>query len=369
MRPAARAAVLALSSVLSDPGKIVPVGNTSVPRFSHTATLLRNGKVLIAGGMSRGSTTQPTAELYDPTTRQFTHVGNLTSPRGYGATATLLDDGKVLIAGGSCGAGCVLSSAELFDPATETFAATGSMSARRAAACAVRLQDGDVLIMGGDSDPDRPPLATADLYHPATGKFSTTGSMTTPRDYFAAVLGKDGKVLVMGGSSTGQHASGMTEESSAELYDPSIGRFTRTGAMSVPRNKLGAVLLPNGGVLVVGGQNSGAFGHRLASTEIYHPRTGEFKAGPNMHSRRYKMPGGLVTLKDGRVLVGGGAEQPEIYDPASNVFTTVAGPGLDAFYYSTVTLLASGDALIAGGYGSQPSVGAINHAWLYRDQD
>jgi len=79
MRPAARAAVLALSSVLSDPGKIVPVGNTSVPRFSHTATLLRNGKVLIAGGMSRGSTTQPTAELYDPTTRQFTQVGNLTS--------------------------------------------------------------------------------------------------------------------------------------------------------------------------------------------------------------------------------------------------------------------------------------------------
>src|SRR4029077_6096837 len=157
MRPAARAAVLALSSVLSDPGKIVPVGNTSVPRFSHTATLLRNGKVLIAGGMSRGATTQPTADLYDPTTRQLTQVGNLTSPRGYGATATLLDDGKVLIAGGSCGAGCFLSSAELFDPATETFTATGSMSARRAAAFAVPVQDGEVFFLGGASDLHRPP--------------------------------------------------------------------------------------------------------------------------------------------------------------------------------------------------------------------
>jgi hypothetical protein len=346
----------------------VQLKNLSVARFDQTATLLPNGKVLLVGGIGSHSAIQGSAEVFDPETRHFAPIGPLRSARGYGSMATLLPNGKVLIAGGSCGHGCMLASAELFDPTVLTFQSTTSMSSPRAAGQMVRLHSGDVLIMGGDQDADRPPLATAELYHPATGKFSPTGQMMTARDYFAAVVLKDGKVLVMGGSSTGQHASGMVEESSAELYDASTGRFARTGSMSVPRNKLGASLLPDGRVLVVGGQNGGAFGPRLATSEIYDPVTGKFTVGPNMKAQRYKLPMGIVPLKDGRVLIAGGAEQPEIYDPKSNSFNVVPGCKLDAFYYSTATLLDNGDVLLAGGYGYHAAEGASDHAWLFHEQ-
>jgi Galactose oxidase, central domain/Kelch motif len=348
---------------------IVPVGSISVPRFSHTATLLANGKVLLAGGLGPGAAIEGTAEIYDPDSGRFTRIRSLASARGYGAVATLLRDGKVLIAGGSCGRGCILASVELFDPARQEFSLVAAMSTPRAASAIVRLHNGDVLIMGGDKNPDELPLATAELYHPATGKFSLTGRMTTPRDYFAAIVLKDGRTLLMGGSSTGQNASGMTEESSAELYDPATGQFARTGSMSVARNKLGAALLPDGRVLVVGGQNGGAFGPKLATTEIYDPATGKFTAGPMMNAQRYKLPMGVVSLPDGRVLVAGGADQPEIYDPKSNSFTAVSGAKLDAFYYSTATTLENGDVLLAGGYGHMPGKGASDHAWVFHYRD
>jgi len=369
--PMGLAALIVTALALSAPhmstmGSVVAVGNTIVPRFSHTATLLPSGKVLIAGGLHRNRTIEASAELYDPATGRFAPAGKLVSARGFGSTATLLPNGKVLIAGGSCGSSCFLAAAEVYDPTTGRFTPTGSMSTPRAAGQAVRLHNGDVLIVGGDSSADGLPLAGAELYHTSNGTFSLTGSMQTPRDFFAAVLLKNGKVLVMGGSSTGQHASGMVEEASAEIYDPATGRFTPTGSMTTGRNKLGATLLPDGRVLVVGGQNGGAFGARLASTEIYDPAKGKFTAGPNMSSRRFKLLTGVVSLKNGRVLVAGGADQPEIYDPASNAFVGVIGPKLDAFYFSTATLLDNGEVLIVGGYGSQAGAGAINHAWLYQ---
>jgi WD40 repeat protein len=353
-----------LKSALSDRGGIVATGDLTLPRSSHTATLLPDGKVLIAAGMHRNGSVQATAEIYDPATGQSKPAGKFLSPRGYGSTATLLPSGKVLIAGGSCGPGCVLSTAELYDPSTGAFRATGNMSGPRAAARAVRLQNSDVLLVGGDSGPDGPSLASAELYHAATEKFSRTGSMHTPRDYFNAVLLKDGRVLVMGGSSTGQHA-GMIEEASAEIYDPATGRFTPTGSMTTPRNKLGAALLPDGRVLVVGGQNRGTFGAMLATSEIYDPASGKFTRGPDMGAKRYKLLDGAIALGNGRVLVAGGAEQPEIFDPAANSFLPAAGAKLDAFYFSATTLLANGDVLISGGYGANMGAGAIPHAWIY----
>lgn len=366
-------AILVSGSVFSatvppEHSSLLQVGSMSVPRFSQTATMLPNGKVLIAGGLGPGSAVEGTAEIYDPAVRKFTPVEPLTSARGYGSMATLLPDGKILIAGGSCGSGCIRSSAELFDAINQKFSPTGAMSVPRAAGAMVRLRTGDVLIIGGDTSPDAPPLASAELYHAATGKFSSTGRMASPRDYFAAVALKDGRVLVMGGSSTGQHASGMKEESSAEIYDPSTGRFTLTGSMTVARNKLGAALLANGRVLVIGGQNGGAFGASLATTEIYDPATGKFTAGPTMKSRRYKLPMGVVALPDGQILVSGGADQPEIYDPTSNSFIVVADAKLDGFYYSTATLLGNGDVLLAGGYGHNPGKGPSDHAWVFHLQ-
>jgi hypothetical protein len=355
-------------SVQGPPGHITPTGKMTNPRFSHTATLLPNGMVLLVGGMARNGVVEANAEIYDPSTSQFTYVGKLNATRGWGTTATLLSDGKVLISGGAsgswCATSCILSSAELYDPANRKFAPTGSMTSPRASASAVLLQTGDVLIVGGNIGDTS--TATAELYHPSAGTFTPTGSMHTPRDYFAAVLLKDGKVLVLGGSSNGQSAGGTVEEKTAEVYDPSTGRFSPAGDMSSPRNKLGAALLTDGRVLVVGGQAVGPFGARLATTEIFSPASGSFSPGPNMSFQRFKNRDGVVALKNGRILLSSGAEQPELYDPASNSFLPTSGEKLDSFYFSTSTLLPNGQVLIAGGYGRNPSGGGLNHAWLYQ---
>jgi len=353
--------------VQGPPGRITPTGKMINPRFSHTATLLPNGLVLLAGGMARNGVVEANAEIYDPVTSQFSYVGKLNAPRGWGTTAALLSNGKVLIAGGAsgswCATSCILSSTELYDPANRKFAPTGSMTSPRASASAVLLQTGEVLIVGGDVGDSS--TATAELYHPSTGTFTPTGSMHTPRGYFAAVLLKDGKVLVLGGSSNGQRAGGTVEEKTAEIYDPSTGRFSPAGDMSSPRNKLGAALLPDGRVLVVGGQAGGPFGARLATTEIFNPSSGSFSPGPNMNFQRFKNRDGVVPLKNGLILLSSGAEQPELYDPAANSFLPTAGEKLDSFYFSTSTLLPNGQVLIAGGYGRDAGAGALNHAWLY----
>jgi hypothetical protein len=355
-------------SVEKSAGRITPTGKMINPRFSHTATLLPNGMVLVAGGMARNGVVEANAELYDPGKSQFTFVGKLNSTRGWGSTATLLPNGKVLIAGGAsgswCTTSCILSSAELYDPANGNFAPTGSMTSPRASASAVLLQTGDVLIVGGDVGDSS--TATAELYHPSVGTFTPTGSMHRPRGYFAAVVLKDGKVLVLGGSNNGQRAGGTVEEKSAEIYDPSTGAFNQVGDMSSPRNKLGAALLPDGRVLVVGGQAGGPFGARLSTTEILDPASGKFSAGPNMGSQRFKNRDGVVPLKNGRILLTSGGDQPELYDPASNSFVPTAGEKLDSFYFSTATLLPNGRVLIAGGYGRDAVAGGLNHAWLYQ---
>ena len=114
--------------------------------MNHTATLLPNGKVLIAGGYY--STELSTAELYDPSTDTFATTGSMYSGR-YGHTATLLHTGKVLVVGGRSGAGIYYSTAELYNPDTGTFSTTNSMSSARLSHTATLLHDGSVLVAGG----------------------------------------------------------------------------------------------------------------------------------------------------------------------------------------------------------------------------
>lgn len=345
--------------------RIVRTGDMTVPRFGHTATLLRNGKVLIAGGMSGNGIFLASAELYDFSKGQFIAAGNPQVTRGYGSTATLLPSGKVLIAGGYNGSSCNRT-AELYDPATNTFTLTGSMAAPRCSAIAVLLQNGHVLITGGDqSRGDRDPAASAEIYDPSTGRFTLTGSMRTPRDYFAAVVMRDGRVLVAGGSSEGQHPDTKVE-ATAEVYDPRTGRFSPTGNMTTPRDKFGMALLPGGKVFIVGGQADSPFGQSLSSTDIYDSASGHFSPGPSMQFRRFKLPYGVVALPNGEILVAGGANRPELYDSASNSFRPTTGTELDRFYFSTATVLPTGEVLLAGGYGGRGAEGAPNHAWLYQ---
>jgi hypothetical protein len=124
-------------------------------------------------------------------------------------------------------------------------------------------------------------------------------------------------------------------------------------------------MLPDGRVLMVGGQAGGLFGTRITNTQIYDPRMGRFFPGPELNENRFKLSKAVVSLKDGRVLIAGGAEQPEIYDPNSDVFVSVSGAKLDGFCFSTATLLNDGRVLLAGGY-AKPGGAGVNHAWLYQ---
>ena len=171
-------------------------------RTGATATVLLDGRVLVAGG-NNTSGNLASSEIYDPTTGKFTPAGSLVTARTRN-TATLLPDGRVLVVGGStCGGSCSsLATAELYDPTTGNFTATGSMGVARVGQTATLLANGRVLVAGGG-------FASAELYDPTTGKFTPTGSLGIARGNNTATLLLDGRVLIAGGDTM-----------SAELYQP-----------------------------------------------------------------------------------------------------------------------------------------------------
>jgi hypothetical protein len=334
--------------------EVSPTGVMSTPRSGHTATLLHNGLVLVAGGMRRNGSIFGTADLYDPATGRFRPTrGSMTTPR-VGHEATLLPDGRALLEGGWNADG-TLASAELYDPVSTTFGATGSMASRRGDFTATLLPTGKVLVVGGE---DQQALATAELYDPVTGTFSATGSMHAPRTMHTATLLANGAVLIAGG---GDYRRPLA---SAECYDPRSGAFAETGEMHTVRYKHAAIRLFDGTVLVLGGSDGRDWRGLEASAERYDQRRGMFTAIVDMGAPRFKFPGAVALLPDGRVLIAGGALQPEIYDPERQTFVATPDRPDAARYYSTATRLNDGSVLIAGGYDR--TLVATNRAWLYR---
>jgi centrosomal CEP192-like protein/HYDIN/CFA65/VesB family protein/galactose oxidase-like protein len=366
-----QAAVLALlcaslttsaNTAFAQQGTFVPTGNMNSPREGHTATLLNNGKVLVAGGsLGNGISYLATTELYDPTTGTFTDTGSLNAARG-SHTATLLNNGKVLVAGGSVDGTRALASSELYDPATGTFSPTGSMNTTRVGHTATLLNNGTVLIAGG-VDILAAELASAELYDPATGTFSPTGSMNTTRGGYTAALLNNGKVLFAGGSDS----SGFIPLASSELYDPTIGTFTPTGSMNAARVGPTATLLNDGKVLVAGGyQDIMANFIFVVSGELYDPTTGTFSPTGSLNTGRNGHTATL--LNNGKVLFAGGFSamaSSELFDPTTGTFAPTGSLNTGRNVH-TATLLNNGTVLVAGGVAIQTLLdNAVSSAELY----
>jgi hypothetical protein len=238
---------------LYDPGTKIFAATSSMTgmRCQHSSTLLLDGTVLLAGGLPSIFTpgiVSNTAETYDPGTAQFTATaGNMTTGV-YGYTATLLKDGHVLIAGGAS-ASVITNAAELYNPQTRTFSATSILNVARINHTATLLPDGTVLITGGQAPAGGSHfavLATAELYDPQTQTFTllsgngscpgSPGCMTTARMNHTATLQLDGTVLIAFGS------DGVNPLGSTETYNPQTRTFS-PGPTTTPRFGHAATLL------------------------------------------------------------------------------------------------------------------------------
>ena len=332
----------------------IPAGAMNAPRAGATATLLPDGRVLIAGGGTDA------AELYNPATRRFTSTGKMPVTVAF-ATATLLPGGDVLVAGGEHGSNFAqVATAELYNPASGTWAVTGSMNKPRSGQTATLLPDGEVLVAGGGCNIGHlcnagsflNTLASAELYNPATGTWTMTGRMHVGRQFATASLLPDGQVLEAGGFVSCDDDF-CFDTRTAELYDPATGKWTMTGSMHTPREQQTGTLLPNGQVLVAGGLTEGGgsgFARSFASAELYDPATGTWSMTARM-SRPHA--GATATLlSNGWVLVAGGhTSVAEIYQPQQARWV-LPGVMSTARTDQTATLLPDGHVLVAGGTDS-----------------
>jgi hypothetical protein len=314
--------VLASAEVF-DPAtqKFSATGSMSVARMGQTATVLQSGKVLIVGGQRNIGfrTALASAEIYDPSTGAFTSTAPMSAARE-GHTATLLRDGRVLVAGGSSNGTVTIDSAEIYDPSAGRWISAGHMTVPREAHVAVLLGSGKVLIAGGGRG-GMPggyiSYQNAEIFDPATGRFTAIADrMHSDRVGAAAVLLDTGKALIIGGKSgkvlygpSARNIASFTPLDTSEFFDPETLTFLPAAPMRVPHYLATATLLGNGNVLVVGGwrvQGNVIVG--MMDAEEFTPGTpGEYESVGPLHVGR--LLNSATLLPDGNVMIAGGFDQ------------------------------------------------------------
>jgi hypothetical protein len=290
----------------------------------------------------------------------WTAKPNMSNPRGM-HTATLLNNYKVLVVGGYPGPYWGLTYPELYDPATNTWSYAGSTGGGSYqpnfyAHTATLLPSGQVLVVGGETYWPSCCYATKGvmLYHPDTNTWSFGRQTFDYRRYHTATLLPNGKVMVAGGNIGGdQNPSYKT----TEIYDPDTNTWTRAKDMIYARQNHFAILLKTGKVLV--GSGTAADGWLLTSTELYDPATDTWsRSGDMLNAHLGVTP---VLLADGQVLIAGGNNNSawgsvEEYNPQTGAWHSVADMPLIRIQ-NTVTLLGNGQVLVAGGDSYNRSAG------------
>jgi hypothetical protein len=323
----------------------VETASMHVERAYDTATLLRDGKVLVAGGMRNSSNSDNglslgtnSCELYNPSTGSWSVTGSMHDKR-FGHTATLLNDGKVLVVGGLISQRLgIVSSCELYDPAIGSWNLTHSLSVPRYFHTATLLSDGKVLVAGGYDGSAR--VLGCELYDPATGVWTFTGALNVGRTVAASALLPNGRVLIAGGLDESLGATSI-----CELYDPSTGKWRYTKPMNVARAWMenGVTLLQNGSFLVTGGGDG--ILTSFASCELYDPNTETWTLTGSLNAVNWGHT--AILLSNGQVLVVGWS-YCELYDPGTGAWTVLAQT-LYNTVMGTATLLTDGRILAAGG--------------------
>ncbi len=359
-------------------------GNMNVPRRNHTATVLLDGRVLVAGG-ENGTGALSSTEIYNPVAKTWTATGGMTLARS-NHTATRLQDGRVLVVGGCGTLGC-FSAAEIYDPASGAWSNAGSLVGSREKHTATLLPDGSVLVAGGflsfGTTFEVGSYRTAYRYYPATNTWEAAGTMasaTYGRSAHNAVLRRDGKVLVVGGyyrkNVLGTIYSGYL--SSTEVYDPTANSWSDLSRpIAYPRQLMAAVLDANGNYILLGGDN-GTPAWDVEYMDINDPAdTWHAPADPSDYLHTARKNAAAVILPGGVILVAGGNSDDTagVNTAETNRFSTGQShsndipnnPVVNGLFLSSATLLSNGDILITGGAEQYDDIDrpCVNYVYLW----
>lgn len=296
----------------------------SIARMAHASFMLPDGKIMVAGGYNPyagSSAFDPSfksTEIYDPSLRTFSLGPDMNFPRR-NHVVTTLKDGRILITGGiqlvGSGFGATPNT-EIFDPAAGSFVAANRMTDGRWLHTATLLKDGRVLIVGGRNNNCTAnclvyTLNTAEIFDLATGTYTPTGSMHISRCNHTASLLPDGRVLILGGETTDDLGTGNDQVGVSELYDPATGRFTTWTSLIQPRSSHQAVPLYNGKILVLGGLKASSVA--TDRTELFDPETGASMEGPSLSDFHVRASSIRFANGDVFLFAGWNGAQPGTY--------------------------------------------------------